>query len=98
MGKMRIIDGIHPGTPLEFTFEGRKVSGFEGESIASALMRAGISSFRFTRIGREARGYYCGMGICWECAVYIENDGIVRSCSYPVRQGLSVSLADGDRQ
>ena len=93
---MRFIEGVEPGgASVRFTFEGRPYSGFAGESIASAMMRAGIMALRRTRIGHEARGYYCGMGICWECAVHVEGRGVVRSCAHPISDGQVISFADG---
>ncbi|MEJ8570444.1 (2Fe-2S)-binding protein [Microbaculum marinum] len=94
---MRFIDGIRPaGASVRFTFEGRQMTGFEGESIASALMRAGVQDLRVTARLQEARGYYCGMGICWECAVRVEGHGVVRSCAFPLSEGIAIELADGE--
>ena len=90
MPSARLIAGIDAGVPLEFTYEGQTVEGFQGESIASALMRAGIISVRSTARLQQRRGYYCGMGICWECAVHIDGTGVVRSCAFPVSRALNV--------
>jgi len=92
---MKLIHGIDAGRSLVFTFNGRTLSGFDGESIASALMRAGILGQRLSPKRHDPRGYYCGMGQCWDCAVSVDGDGTVRSCCYPLRAGLRVSTADG---
>lgn len=93
---VRFIEGVSPpGEPVSFVFEGARLTGRQGEAIASAIMRAGFSVLRRTRIGGEPRGYYCGMGLCWECAVHVEGQGVVRGCSDPVREGIVVSFADG---
>ncbi len=97
MPEMKLIPGVRPTTQtVGFLFDGAVVQGFEGEAIVSALLRAGISRQRLTRKGRAPRAYYCGMGLCWECAVKVEGEGVVRGCLYPVREGLSVRTADGD--
>jgi hypothetical protein len=96
MSEVKFIHGIEPGPAFEFTFEGKTLSGFDGESVASALMRAGIRSQRSTLKRSAPRGYYCGMGLCWECAVDVEGEGVVRSCSFMLRPGLRVKAADGD--
>lgn len=94
-GRAVFIAGIAPrGSELEFSFEGRTLSGHGGEAIASALLRHGESAFRRTASG-DARGYYCGMGICWDCAVRVQDVGVVRSCAYAVSPGLVVWRADG---
>jgi len=96
MPEMKVIHGIEPGRSLEFTFDGITLAGFNGEAIASALMRAGIVSQRVSPKQSAQRGYYCGMGLCWECAVHVDGEGIVRSCGYPLRPGLRVKTADAD--
>lgn len=94
--EMRMIEGVSPQRELVvFTFEGETLTGWAGEAIASAIMRAGIMTLRRTRIGDAPRGYFCGMGLCWECAVHIEGQGVVRSCSHPVGEGQVISFADG---
>ena len=90
MFNARLIPDIEAGRPVQFTYKGQTIQGFEGESIASALMRAGIIGVRTTSRLQDPRGYYCGMGICWECAVDVSDVGAVRSCSFPVRSGLIV--------
>jgi sarcosine oxidase subunit alpha len=95
MRYMRLIPGVAPGTSVSFRFDREKLTGFEGEAIASALLRAGIGHQRVSRKLLEPRAYYCGMGLCWECAVRVEGVGVVRGCVYPLREGLDVRTADG---
>lgn len=93
--RMRFIEGVQPlAASVHFMFEGNPYSGFAGETIASAMMRAGVMALRRTRTGGESRGYYCGMGVCWECAVHVEGLGVVRSCIQPVGDGQMISSAD----
>ena len=51
---------------FNFYFDGKKVSAFEGDSIAAALLDSGkyISG---ERVNGKKRGLYCGMGVCNEC-------------------------------
>lgn len=90
MASSHLICGITPGCTVEFTYDGETFSGYEGEGISAALMRAGILGTRLTRRSLEKRGYYCGMGVCWECMVEVVGEGFVRGCQYPVREGLTV--------
>lgn len=93
--RMRLIDGIAPGPEaIQFTFGGERLAGFEGESIASALLRAGMPKMRKSPRSGQPRSYYCGMGVCWECAVHVDGAGVVRGCMTTLAQGMSVSLAD----
>ncbi|HEY6630376.1 MAG TPA: (2Fe-2S)-binding protein [Rhizobiaceae bacterium] len=90
MRNARLIPGIAPGTAVSFTFNGQTVDGYVGEGVAAALMRAGIRGTRTTARQPEPRGYYCGMGVCWECTVEVEGMGTVRGCMFPVQEGLVV--------
>lgn len=92
----RFINGVEPiGPKVEFTFRGKVLSGFQGESVASALLRAGETTMRVTRKARQPRNYYCGMGLCWECAVSVRGHGVVRACLFALSPMLDIELADG---
>ncbi|MCB1990285.1 MAG: (2Fe-2S)-binding protein, partial [Geminicoccaceae bacterium] len=67
------------GEPVAFTFEGRRVEGLAGESLAAALTAAGIVDWRGTRAG-ERRSQFCGMGVCQECLVQVDGRPAERAC------------------
>ena len=96
MTRFRLVSGIRPGAPVSFTFNDMQMTGYKGESIAAALLRAGVLSQRVSPRDKAQRGYYCGMGQCWECAVRVEGLNTVRSCMMPVMQGMAISTADED--
>lgn len=74
---------------IAFSFEGQKVEGHEGETIAAALMRTGELHLRNGLPGGAPRGVFCGMGICQECVVLVA--GIRReACRTLVAAGISV--------
>jgi len=75
-------------TPLQFQFEGKAVTAWPGETVASALVADGIWRFRETRDG-DCRGPFCGMGVCGECTVSINGEPR-RACLEPVAAGLDV--------
>src|SRR5260370_38420609 len=64
---------------VSFTFEGRPLEGRYGESLAAALIAAGIRGFRQMRSGSE-RGIFCGMGVCQDCLVEVGGQGNQRAC------------------
>ena len=61
----------------------------EGCTVAAAVLRAGVSSFRRSVTG-EARGPLCGMGICFECRVTINGVAHIRSCQTICENGMDV--------
>lgn len=74
-----------------FRFDDRPVTAYPGESLAAALIAAGIHAFRQTRKA-AARGPFCGMGVCGECQVQV--DGVSRrACMEPARADLDVRTA-----
>jgi NADPH-dependent 2,4-dienoyl-CoA reductase/sulfur reductase-like enzyme len=76
---------------IEFTFEGNPIAAYPGESLAAALIAAGISTFRKTRAA-ASRGPFCGMGVCGECRVLV-NGSPVRACMEPARANAEVRIA-----
>lgn len=93
MREAKLISGVVPGSTVDFTYNGTPVTGHQEEGIAAALMRAGVQGTRVTDKLEQARGYFCGMGVCWECVVEVAGEGFVKGCQYPVRAGLVVRSA-----
>jgi predicted molibdopterin-dependent oxidoreductase YjgC len=81
--------GVRRGAGAIFTFDGRPVEAFAGESLAAALWAAGIRHLRTSPRAGDARGPFCWMGVCQECVVTV--DGQRRpACQTAVRDGLVV--------
>ena len=64
---------------VRFKFDGQALEGRRGESLAAALVGAGIAGFRETRTG-ETRNVFCGMGICQDCLVEVDGRPNQRAC------------------
>ena len=77
------------GEPFSFSFDGKPVQAWPGESLAAALTSAGILSMREARDGSR-RGLFCGMGVCGECSVMVDRIQR-RSCLEPARPGAMVT-------
>ena len=74
---------------VTFTFDGMPVEGHSGESLVSALLRAGHLSLRLAPNDNAPRGAFCCMGLCQECAVVIHGQ-VVEACCTGVAAGLVV--------
>jgi sarcosine oxidase subunit alpha len=61
----------------------------EGTTVAAAISNAGAQCFRTSATG-ELRGPLCGMGICFECRVTIDDIGHQRSCTVVAAEGMEV--------
>ncbi|MEI9964666.1 MAG: (2Fe-2S)-binding protein [Caulobacteraceae bacterium] len=96
---MRVADKVERGAPLTLTVDGRPVTAFEGETLATALLAAGIDGFRCDLEGRP-RGPFCNMGVCYECLLEVAEGGgpavRLRGCITPARAGQAIrtGLAD----
>lgn len=86
---LRRQDGVSRGSAVTIHFDGAPVPAFEGESVAAALLAAGIRRLRMSPREGTPRGLFCGMGICQECVVVFEGR-TVPSCVLPVRDGMRV--------
>ena len=88
---MRIsVEGVEPcGQPVPFTFDGREIIADSGDSVASALIEAGIRGFRKANAD-DMRGVFCGMGVCSECAVVIDGFPGLLACMTLVEPGMAI--------
>jgi len=77
--------------------DGRAIAAHDGQTIAAALMAAGRRVFRHTHTG-QPRGLYCGMGVCFECAVTVDGVAGQRACVTRVRPGMRIHLPAGREQ
>ena len=84
------VGGRAAGNAIEFSFDGRTVRAFAGESVACALFAAGIRALRESPRTGSARGMFCLMGSCQECAVWVDGRR-VPACQVPARSGIVVT-------
>src|SRR5579883_3439378 len=75
--------------PVSFTFEGRGIVGRRGESLAAALIAAGVRGLRTTRTGEE-RSIFCGMGVCQDCLVEVDGVSNRRACMVKLDRAMTV--------
>jgi len=83
---------------LRLTFEGAEIMAAEGESVAAALLAAGIASTRDTPVGDAPRAPYCLMGVCFDCLVEIDGVPNRQGCMVPVRDGMVIRRQRGARE
>jgi D-hydroxyproline dehydrogenase subunit gamma len=78
---------------IEIYANGKPFQVASGVTVAAALLNEGITGFR-TSVGGEPRGPLCGMGICQECRVTINDRVQERSCLVLVAPGMRISTGD----
>lgn len=72
--------------------DGRSLIVAAGTSVAAALLGDGILEFRRSVSG-QPRTALCGMGICHECRVTINDVQHQRACLVTVADGLRVTTS-----
>ncbi len=82
MTGLRIDGDAARGAPITIRFDGAPVPAHEGESLATALLAAGI----------RPRGLFCAMGVCQECVVLFEGRR-VEACRVTLRAGMEFQRA-----
>ena len=97
---MRVGDHPSLGPPPEAeTFDifvdGRPAPAREGDTIASALIAAGVRVFRFSAKRGEPRGLFCAIGRCTDCAMTVDGVPNVRTCMTAARPGMKVETQQG---
>ena len=91
--KHPILD-IPDRTPVSFTWNGEKLTGFDGEMISSALFANGIHIFGHHHKDNSPQGIFCANGQCSQCMVMV--DGLpVKSCMTPLRDKMVVASVEG---
>ena len=85
------------GETVRFTIDGRSADAREGDSVAAALLAAGVTTCRTTPVSGAPRAPYCMMGVCFECLVTIDGIGNRQGCLIPVREGMKVEMQRGAR-
>ena len=82
-------------SPVSFTLDGVGMTASEGQSIAGALIGAGVMSWRRTRFDDRPRGIFCGIGACFDCLITVNGEPNVRACLAQVRDGDRVERQEG---
>jgi predicted molibdopterin-dependent oxidoreductase YjgC len=93
----RIDERIDGGAALRLDFEGRTIEARAGDSVAAALLAAGVLATRRTAVSGAPRGPYCMMGVCFECVVEIDGVGGRQACLVPAADGMRIRRETGAR-
>lgn len=94
----RRIEGLVPQRVVTLHVEGRAVQAREGDSVAMALLNAGVRAFRETPVSGQPRAPLCLMGVCFDCLVQVDGRPNVQACMVTVHEGMRVELQHGARQ
>jgi hypothetical protein len=85
----------HDTATVSFTFDGQVYAGKTGETLAAALLRAGVVALGSAEDADSNRGAFCWMGWCQECRVLHEGR-MTEACRLDLTDGL-VAQSRGPR-
>jgi len=75
---------------VDFFYEGQRLSGEEGASIAKALFEAGVRTLSLSVKYKRPRGIHCARGRCVACHMEVDGTPGVPTCITPLREGMQV--------
>lgn len=90
-----IIESYNKGRKVTFSFDGKELRGYEGESIAAALKAAGVMVHRYTAKQHKPRGIFCAIGRCTDCVMIVNGVPNVRTCVTPLEEGMQIQTQYG---
>ncbi|QOV34192.1 (2Fe-2S)-binding protein [Streptomyces ferrugineus] len=85
----------HPGPAFTVTLDGREIEALPGQTVAAALWSAGVTSWRTTRGEGRPRGVFCGIGVCFDCLITVNDRPNQRACLVPVHPGDAIRTQEG---
>jgi sarcosine oxidase subunit alpha len=80
---------------ITFTFEGKSIEAYKGETIASALHAAGVQVLSHSLHLNRPRGFFCAIGKCSSCMMEVDDIPNVKTCMVLAEQGMNVSSQTG---
>jgi predicted molibdopterin-dependent oxidoreductase YjgC len=86
------------GTAVTLKVDGKPIRARSGDTVAAAMLAAGLDHCRTTPVTGAPRAPYCLMGVCFDCLVTIDGVGSRQGCLVPVREGMAVETQLGKRE
>lgn len=83
--------------PVRINFEGREIVAQRGDSVAAALLAAGVEIFREMPGSGTRRAPFCMIGNCFECLLEIDGQANRQGCMVAVHDGMRVNVQRGAR-
>ena len=82
---------IDRSSPITFTFDGARVSGYAGDTIVSALFADGRRVFSRSFKYHRPRGELCACGQCTNSLFHVDGAPGMRGCGELARDGMRVT-------
>ena len=83
------------GGKIVFTFDGKEIESYVGETIAAALHASGIKELAKSPALHRPRGLFCAIGNCSSCLMVVDGEPNIRVCVTKVQDGMNVETQVG---
>jgi predicted molibdopterin-dependent oxidoreductase YjgC len=87
---VRRLPNTNRGVSFNIEVDGRELMAYEGETVASVLMAAGIQAFASHAEPYAPSRLFCGMGTCQQCLVTIDDLPNCQACRILACPGMKV--------
>ncbi len=94
----RPIESTHARPSVTLHVQGQSITARVGDTLAMALLNAGVVPLRQTPVSGQPRAPLCLMGACFDCLVEVDGQPNVQSCMVEVSEGMQVRLPNGARR
>jgi predicted molibdopterin-dependent oxidoreductase YjgC len=89
---------VESGDTVTVLVNGRELVAHAGDTVAAAMLSAGLPACRETPVSGTPRGPYCMMGVCFECLVTIDGVASRQGCMELVAPGMRIETQHGKRR
>ncbi len=79
-----------PSQLVSLVVDGLPITALQGQSLAAVLQTMGYLWWRRNPITQQPRGPFCGMGVCFECELLVNNQRR-RACLTHVTDSMVVT-------
>jgi ferredoxin len=84
------LQNVSKKSPFVVKVDDDFVQAFPGETLATVILASGKKVMRLSDKRHRPRSYYCGMGLCNECLVILEDGSRVRACQTPAVPSMKI--------
>ena len=81
---------IDRGEPFEIEVDGKLVQAYQGETLATVMLAAGLRSLCAGGHGYPPSRVYCNMGVCQQCLVTVNQQPNCQACKTLAQPGMKV--------
>lgn len=84
---------IYEQDSVRVELDGTAVLAIRGQSLLAVMVESGCWEHSVNLATGQIRSGYCGMGVCFECEVQVDDESNIRACMRGVEDGMRVTTS-----